>query len=118
MSQPLKSADWSYAAAASGIVNSNAAVSIRAAQTGKKNFVVSVQLMAEALGTATEVAIRDGAGGTVLWRVKISTSGLLQGTSYYFDPPIQGSTGNLLEVLTLTASGTGAVYFNAQGYTA
>ena len=33
-----------------------------------------------------------------------------------FQEPLQGSQGNLLEVVTLTAV-TGGVYVNAQGYT-
>jgi hypothetical protein len=72
--------------------------------------------MAEALGAATEVAVRDGAGGTVLWRMKISTAGLLGGRDVVFDPPLRGTANTLLEVVTLTASVTGAVYFNAQGF--
>lgn len=108
---------WSYAAATGGILNSNVAVTIRAAQTGKKNYVCSLQIHAEALGSATEVAIRDGAGGTVLWRTKVGTGGLPL-VSVEFEDAIEGSENTLLEVVTLTASGTGAVYINAQGYSA
>lgn len=113
-----KGSEWSYAAASGGILNTTTAVTIKAAATGQRNFVTAIQIMAEALGTATEVAIRDGAGGTVLWRTKIGTGGLTQGMSVSFDSPIVGSAGNLLEVLTITATTTGAVYFNAQGYVA
>jgi hypothetical protein len=74
--------------------------------------------MAEALGAATELAIRDGAAGTVLWREKIGTPGVPQGVSINFQTPLRGTANTLLEVVTLTASGTGAVYFNAQGYAA
>lgn len=109
---------WAYAAAASGIVNTTTAVTFKAAVTGKRNYVTSLQIVAEALGTATEVAIRDGAGGTVLWRIKIGTGGLTGGLSVLFDRPLVGSAATLLEVLTITASTTGAVYFNAQGFTA
>jgi hypothetical protein len=111
---------WSYAAAASGILNTPTAVTIKAAPADAlmRNYVTDVQIMAEALGTATEVAIRDGAGGTVLWRTKVATTGLAQGLSINFQQPLQGSRGNLLEVVTLSASTTGAVYFNAQGYVA
>jgi hypothetical protein len=74
--------------------------------------------VAEALGTASEVAIRDGAAGTVLWRQKIGTGGQTNGLAINFQTPLRGTANTLLEVVTLTASGTGAVYFNAQGYTA
>lgn len=112
-------AEWSYAAAASGIVNSNAAVTIKAAPGATlRNYVTAIQIMAEALGTASEVAIRDGAAGTVLWRTKIGTGGWTGGSSIRFPTPLMGSLGTLLEVITITASGTGAVYFNAQGFVA
>lgn len=106
---------WSYAAASGGISNTTTAVTIKAAAgAGLKNCVASLQLSADALGTATEFAIRDGAGGTVLWRTKIQTAGLTS-SSPPLSAAICGTANTLLEVVTLTASGTGAVYFNAQG---
>lgn len=110
---------WSYAAANLGIVNTTTAVTIKAAAgAGVKNYITALQIMSEALNTATEVAIRDGAGGTVLWRIKIGTGGLTGGLSVVFPSPLVGTANTLLEVVTLTASVTGAVYFNAQGFTA
>lgn len=114
----LPEVEWSYAAATSGIVNTTTAVTIKAADATHRNYVTSIQVMAEALGTATELAIRDGAGGTVLWRTKIGTGGLTTGFSAVFANPLRGSAATLLEVVTLTASTTGAVYFSAQGYVA
>lgn len=115
----IPEADWSYAAAASGIVNTTTAVTIKAAGgAGLRNYITAVQIFADALGAATELAIRDGAGGAVLWRVKINTAGILGGISISFPTPIFGTAATLLEVVTLTASVTGAVYFNAQGYVA
>ena len=106
---------WSYSADPGGILNSVVAVTIAAAVAGARNSVMGVQINSEALGAATEVAIRDGAGGAVLWRLKIGTGGFPNGLSVPFHSPVTGSTGNLLEFVTLTASVTGAVYFNAQG---
>lgn len=108
---------WSYAAPASGLVNTTTAVTVAPAVTDQKNVIHAIQLSADALGAATEFAIRDGAGGTVLWRMKLTTAALAQEASHYFPVPLQGSAGNLLEIVTLTASVTGAVYFNAQGGT-
>ena len=110
--------EWSYAAAAGGILNTTTAVTIRAAAgAGLRNYITTMQINTEALGTATELAVRDGAGGAVLWRVKIPTSGIPY-MMIKFDNPLKSTTATLLEVVTLTASGTGAVYVNAQGYIA
>lgn len=108
---------WSYAAPASGLVNTTTAVTIKAAVASQRGNISSIQIMSEALGTATEFAIRDGAAGTVMWRIKINTAGLVNGQTFVFDPPLrQAAVNTLLEIVTLTASTTGAVYFNAQGF--
>jgi hypothetical protein len=110
--------EWSYAAAGSGIVNTTTAVTFRAAAgAGLRSYVTSIQVMSEALTNATELAIRDGAGGTVLWRTRIPTGGLPT-MNIVFASPLKSTANTLLEVLTLSASGAGAVYFNAQGFTA
>ena len=114
----LPELEWSYAAAAAGILNTTTAVTIRAAAgAGLRSYLTGIQIMAETLTNATELAIRDGAGGTVLWRTKIPTGGLGT-TTINFDNPLRSTANTLLEVVTLTASGAGAVFFNAQGYTA
>ncbi|MCC7047204.1 MAG: hypothetical protein IT562_10865 [Alphaproteobacteria bacterium] len=111
--------DWTYSAAAGGIVNTTTAVTIKTAGSGSdRNCITGLQVAAEALGTATELVLRDGSSGTNLWRVKIGTGGLAGGMSVMFQTPLCGTAATLLEVATLTASGTGAVYVNAQGYTA
>ena len=108
--------DWQYAAAASGIVNTTTAVTIKAAGAASiRNYITGITVMAEALGAATELAVRDGAAGTVIWRIKIPAGGL-PATSFTFQTPLRGTAATLMEVVTLTASVTGAVYFNAQGY--
>jgi len=38
--------------------------------------------------------------------------------SIQFPVPLKGTANTLMEVVTLTASGAGAVYVNAQGFTA
>ena len=111
--------DWSYAAATAGISNTTTAVTIAAAAgAGLRNYITSIQLMSEALGAATEFAIRDGAAGTVIWRTKIATGGVTAGESISLPSPLKSTANTLLEIVTLTASVTGAVYFNAQGYIA
>ena len=107
---------WSYAAAASGIVNTTSAVAIKAAAAGKRNYITDLQLSHATLGAATEVAIRDGAGGAVLWRATLGTVAS-ENFCVQLATPVFGSVNTLLEVVTLTAV-TGGVYVNAQGFAA
>lgn len=107
---------WNYAAAAGGIVNSATAVPVKgAAGSGVRNYVDALHIAHDALGGATEFAIRDGAAGTVLWRAKLQTPAS-ESSDIHFDPPLRGSANTLLEVVTLTAV-TGGVYVNLQGHT-
>lgn len=108
---------WSFASATTGIVNTTTAVTIKtAAGAGFRNYIRSIQVDHDTLGSATELAIRDGAAGTVLWRCKLKTTALPI-TTINFDPPLKGTANTLLEVVTLTATLTGGVFINAQGHT-
>lgn len=109
--------DWTYAAAASGISNTTTAVTFKAAtgNAATRSYITGIQYYNNTLGAATELAIRDGAGGTVLWRTSIGTT--IGRENITFMTPIRSSLNTLLEVVTLTAV-TGNVYFNAQGYDA
>lgn len=112
------SSSWQYAAAAGGILNTTTAVTIAAAGgAGVRNYLTSINLMAEAVTAATELVIRDGAAGTVIYRTKIPPAGLA-GTTITFGTPLRGSAATLMEIATLTATIAGAVYCNAQGYQA
>lgn len=122
---PRRLSDWNYAAAASGIVNTTTAVTIKAAEagvpaavSGYRNYISSIQVAHDVLGAVTELVIRDGAGGTVLWRTKLQTAAVEAGAGapIEFNPPLKtANTNTLLEVATLTAV-TGGVYVNAQGF--
>jgi hypothetical protein len=108
---------WSYAAASGGIVNTTTAVTIKAAAGASvRNYLTGLDISHDALGAATELAIRDGAGGTVLYRVKLQTTAT-EGRPIRFATPIYSTANTLLEVVTLTAV-TGGVFVNASGYTA
>lgn len=110
--------DWQYAAAASGIVSSTTAVTFRAASgtAGIRNYITGIEVGAYGAGTATELAIRDGAAGTVIWRMQIPAAGLTAPLTVNFTTPLRGTANTLLEVVTLTSSAT-PVFFNAHGYT-
>jgi len=107
--------EWVYPAASGGIVNSTAAVTMASAPgANARNYVTSIQVYAEALANATELVIREGTS-TVYWRIKIPTTGMPP-TQFTFENPIRLALNSALTVTTLTASGIGAVYVNAQGY--
>jgi len=111
--------EWVYAAASGGITNTTTAATLVAAQAaGVRNYLTSLQISSDALGAATEIAIRDGAGGTVLWRGKIGTAGIAGVITIQFSDPLKSTAATLLEVVTLSASVFGGVYVNAQGYIA
>lgn len=114
----IPEADWTFVGAVGGIVNTTTATTIKAAPgAGIRNYLTSLQIATDTLGAATELAIRDGAAGPVLWRGKLQTTALPQMT-IDFPTPLKGAVNNLLEIVTLTASVTGGVYVNAQGYAA
>lgn len=110
--------DWHYVAAASGIVSTTTAVTIKTASgiAGIRNYITSIDISAIGAGTATELCIRDGAAGPVLWRIQIPAAGISNPFTIRFPTPLRGTANTLLEVVTLTSSAT-PVYFNAHGYT-
>ena len=115
----LSSTFWKYASVSGGIVNSAVAVTIKAAAgVGLRNYLKTLTIAHDALGAATELAIRDGAGGTVLWLGKLQTGAVdaAAASVIQFDPPLRGTANTLLEVVTLTAV-TGGVFVNATGFT-
>jgi len=109
--------DWSYVSASGGIANTTTAVTIKAAAgAGIRNYITALQLASDTLGGTTEIVIRDGAGGTVIWRMKLQITPLSI-TNITLPSPIKSTANTLLEVALLTAV-TGGVFVNAQGYTA
>lgn len=112
----LSSTFWSYAAASGGITNTTTAVTIKAAAGASvRNYLCTLSLSHDTLGAATELAIRDGAAGTVIWRGKLQTTAI-EGPMITFTPCLKGTANTLMEAVTLTAV-TGGVYANASGYT-
>lgn len=107
---------WNYAPPAAGISNTGTAVTVKTAgATGIRNCVQTVTISAGTLGAATDFAIRDGAGGTVLFRTLLHTTAM-PSTNFRIDPPVCGTAATLLEILTVTGV-TGNVYANLQGFT-
>ena len=111
--------EWSYVAASGGITNTTTAVTLAGgAGSGVRNYITSLQVSSDTLGTATEVVIQDGVSGAILWRAKIGTAGTVGIQDIRFHPPLRGSTNTLLQAACVTATGTGSIYLNVQGYKA
>lgn len=106
---------WSYAAESGGITDTTARTIKAAAGAGVRNYVRSLQSVNAHATVSTEVAIRDGAAGTVLWRSWLRANGS-NVMVVNFEPPLRGSANTLLEVVCIT-TGT-ATYINAQGFSA
>lgn len=115
--QPAASSTfWAYAPPVGGITNSSTAVVVRAAAgSGIRNYVLSMQCTATALGAATELVVLDGA--TVVWRTQIGTAGTPSVADISFNPPLRGTANTAVSIQTVTASVTGSVHCNLQGYT-
>ena len=115
----LSSTFWSYTSGASPILsNTTTAVTIKAsAGASVRNYITSIQLTTTAFGASVPLAIRDGAGGTVLWAVVVPTAGFLQPVQFTFPVPLKGTAATLLEIVTTTANTSGTVTANIQGFT-
>ena len=105
---------WTYAAASGGIVNTTGVTVKTAGAAGVRNYITRVQVINGHATVDTDVQIRDGAAGTVLWRGWAENSG--GGVSANFDPPLRGTAATLVEVACGTTGS--ATYFNVQGFTA
>jgi hypothetical protein len=104
---------WGYAAASGGITNTTGVTAKAAAGAGVRNYITMAQVINGHASVDTDVQIRDGAAGTVLWRGFAKSGG--GGISAKFDPPLRGSANTLVEIACGT-TGT-ATYVNLQGFT-
>lgn len=110
--------EWSYSAPTTGILTNTTSNIIKAAGTGtNRNYLTTLQIQADALTVATEILIKNGVGGPVLWRIKIGTSGLFTIVNIVFPTPLKSSANTPLEIVTGTTT-VGEIYVNAQGYQA
>lgn len=110
----LPGSTWNYAAASGGIVNTTGVTAKAAAGAGVRNYITHVDVVNGHATVSTDVQIRDGASGTVLWRGFAQAAG--GGVSAEFNPPLRGTANTLVEIACGT-TGT-ATYFNLVGFTA
>lgn len=107
---------WAYAAAAGGLVNTTGVVAKAAAGAGVRNYVKSIDVENSHQTISTEVVIRDGAAGTVLWRGWAQAAG--GRVVRIFDPPLRGSANTLVEIAEISATATAGVLMNPAGFQA
>ena len=115
----LSSTFWYYTSGASPILsNTTTAVTIKtAAGASVRNFIDSCQVTTTAFGASVPLALRDGAGGSVIFALTVPTSGFLQPVVLKFEPPLRSTANTLIEVVTTTANTSGTVTLNCQGHT-
>ena len=106
---------WQYACPVGGIVNSSTAVVVKiAAGASLRNYLTSLTISTDTLGTATEFAVLDGS--TVIHRFKLGTTALPV-VNIKFPVPLRGTANTSMSIQTVTAS-TGGVYCSVSGYIA
>lgn len=110
----LPGLDWHYAAASGGIVNTTGVTAKTAAGAGIRNYVTRAEIINGHATVSTDVQIRDGAAGTVLWRGFAQAAG--GGVAAKFDPPLRGTANTLIEIACGTTGS--AVYVNLHGFVA
>jgi len=120
VTQPgLSATFWSYTSGTSPILsNTTTAVTIKAAAgAAVRNYIDSCQITTTAFTTSVPLALRDGAGGTVIWALTVPTTGFLQPVIVTFSPPLRGTANTLWEIVTTTANTVGTVTANCSGHT-
>lgn len=105
---------WSYAAASGGIVNTTGVTIKAAGGSGVRLYLTDLHVINGHATVSTDVQIRDGASGTVLWRGFAQAAG--GGISVHFVTPLRGTANTLLEVACGTTGS--AIYVNAAGFIA
>lgn len=105
---------WQYACPVGGIANSSTAVVVKTATASFRNYLTSLTISTDTLGTATEFAVLDGS--TVIYRLKLGTASLPV-QNILFPVPLRGSVNTSMSIQTVTAS-TGGVYCSVSGYVA
>lgn len=108
----IPEADWQYAAAAGGIVNTTDVVLKAAGAAGIRNYLTRLDVR-NGSATATEFVIKDGS--TVIWRQALPAS-MSVPVSIEFPTPLRGTAATALNAACITTGA--AVFVNAGGYSA
>jgi hypothetical protein len=104
--------EWSYAAAAGGVVNTTDVPLVAAAGAGLRRYITGLTL-SNANAVATEVVLKDGAS-TVIWRGHLPANAPM--SEIVFGNPLRTTAATALNFACITTAAQ--VYVNAQGFTA
>lgn len=108
----IPEADWQYAAAAGGIVNTTDVVAKAAGAAGIRNYITGLHLR-NSSAVATEFVVKDGA--TVIFRTQLPAS-MAFDIPVTFPTPLRGTAATAVNLACVTTGA--AVYANVQGYQA
>lgn len=107
--------DWTYAGASGGIINTADVVLKAAAGASIRNYLTAISITNASANVATEFVVKDGA--TIIWRGFVGAQTLPNSVvGLTFPTPLRSTANTALNVACITT--LGAVYVNAQGYTA
>lgn len=109
----IRGATWSFVGAAGGITNTTAVTLKAAGAAGVRNCLTGLQISNGHATVSTEVVVKDGAAGTIIWRHWFQAAG--GHAEPPFDVPLCGTAATLMEAVPITTGS--AIYINAQGYT-
>lgn len=107
--------EWTYTSPAA--IADTAADEIKAAVSGKRNYLCALQISNTDATVGTLVQVLSAS--TVLWQFylapQVAATNGQNGVPIVFPVPLRSATGEALNVLCVTNSAE--VYVNAQGYT-
>lgn len=103
--------EWSYAAAAGGVINTTDVILAAAAGAGLRRYITALTL-SNPSAVATEVVLKDGT--TVIWRGHLPANAV--NVPVAFQNPLKTTANTALNFACITTGA--AVYVNAQGFTA
>lgn len=105
---------WSYTAASGGLVNTTGLEAKGVPGVGFTLFVGSIDIVNSHPTIGTEIVLRDGPGGAVIFRTWAAPNG--GGMSKIFDPCIKLTENTALELAEITSTPSTGVYVNLTGW--
>jgi hypothetical protein len=108
----IPEAEWNYAAASGGIVNTTDVTFMTAGAAGIRNYLTRLDCKNASASVATEFVVKDGTT-TVIWRTHL---GIGERLTHTFPSPLKGTAATVMNAAAITTGA--AVYCNAGGFQA